>query len=216
MRAVFIVIVLLGFKPAGQAQGVVPVLVTLGLNLASLSETEKFFYRSGKGSYQVEDAEWQTDHVAINNELIAVGRGREPRTYYLNQVQHVVLGIDTFSTVHNVAVWGQPQAAPLLIIGRRTWRRPQAELFLVTAGGGTVPVVRFPDQAAIALPVRKRDFQQAMLALVGDHPILAEQLRAGQLDASYTKQILEVYLRWKPAGFDTTALFAPATPAKAK
>lgn len=173
-----------------------------------------FYFRRGKGRYQLAGAEWQTDRVAVNNVQIAVGGGREPQTYYLNDVRQVVIGADSFVTVFDVRRWSQPQAAPTLVLGKRTWRRPQVELFTVNTFAGEVPVLRFPDQTAVALPLRQKDYQQAMLALVGDYPALATQLRTGQLEASHTAQILETYLRWKPAGFDLTTLLAARPAAK--
>ncbi|GAB2957386.1 hypothetical protein GCM10027048_24890 [Hymenobacter coalescens] len=194
----------------GQAAAIIVGLLRANSDAEGFGTANEFYFRRGKGSYRLAGADWQTDYLAVNNVQLSAGRGKEPQTYYLNQVERVVIGVDSFQTIHDVQVWGQPrQAARVLVLGRRTLRRPQVELFMVDkAVGEPVPVLRFPGQAAIALPRKRKEFQQAMLELVGDHPTLAEQLRAGQLDVSYTRQILETYLRWKPTGFHTTALLA--------
>lgn len=217
LRAGWALALLSGLPLTAVAQNVAGAVVGL---LRATSDKEgwgtanDFYFQRGKGRYQLAGADWQTDRVAVNNVQIAVGGGREPQTYYLNDVRQVVIGADSFVTVFDVQRWGQPQAAPTLVLGKRVWRRPQIELFTVHAFAGEVPLLRFPGQKAVALPLRQKLYEQAMLALVGDYPVLAAQLRTGQLNASHTLQILEAYLRWKPAGFDPTALLAQQSAAK--
>ncbi|GAB2957416.1 hypothetical protein GCM10027048_24940 [Hymenobacter coalescens] len=84
------------------------------------------------------------------------------------------------------------------------------EFFEFNSASGLVPVLRFPNGTALALPQDRTAFQQLMLTVVGDHPVLGSQLRAGQYDVIHARPILEYYLRDKPGGFGLIAQPAAA------
>ncbi|MCC3158099.1 hypothetical protein LJ737_12695 [Hymenobacter sp. 15J16-1T3B] len=173
------------------------------------------FYRAGPGSYQLNGAPWQPHaELRVSNSGMVVGKGKATQRYWLDKFSQVVISADSFAVVGNARMGKalKPVDGPLL--GQRVWRQPQVELFDFRALGGPLPLLRFPDQTALVLPRRCRDYCDVMLLLVGDHPALAEQLRQGAFDASHTRQILSTYLAWKPAGFDTKALSAAAPAAK--
>ncbi|KAA9332121.1 hypothetical protein F0P96_11575 [Hymenobacter busanensis] len=175
-------------------------LVRTGSNVIRLATADYQFGRAGNGFYQLPDGSWQKQPLALSYSGLAVGKGKETQVLALDQFRQAVIGADTFVVVRNVRFIGQEEVARP-IIAWRTWHRRQAELFEFQSTSGASRIIRFPDQQAITVPFKQKDFQETMLAVVGDHPILAKQLRKGELDATRTSRILEVYLQWKPEGF---------------
>ncbi|RTQ50789.1 hypothetical protein EJV47_09210 [Hymenobacter gummosus] len=176
------------------------------------------FVSKGKGSYQLPDASWQTSYVTVTNKGLEAGKGKQAIPMEFNEFRQAVVNLDTFAVVTDVRFMPVDKDAqpvrPVTLLGRRVLHRPQVELLEYATVTGAVPVLRFPDGRAVALPKKPKDFRAAMLLLVGDQPKLAEQLRGNELEATHARQILDVYLRWKPAGFDPTALLAAAPAAQ--
>jgi hypothetical protein len=201
--------------PALAQAGLIVGLVRTAANVTLLATADYNFVRKGKGSYQLaSEAAWQpSEQLVLSGWGLQVGR-KDAQAYNLEQLSQVVLYADTFAVVQSVE-FPKPAKAkptdntgPVTVVARRVWRRPQVELLEFASAAGPVPVLRFPNQRAVALPTKRKEFQQAMLAVVGDHPGLANQLRTNQLDASHTRQILEFYLKTKPEGF--ALMTAPA------
>ncbi|AYA37307.1 hypothetical protein D3Y59_09730 [Hymenobacter oligotrophus] len=215
LRSLCAVLFLVGIHTSASAQaGLIVGLVRAAVNVTLLATADTEFARKGKGSYQLEAAagSWQTGKLLLTNNLIEVEAGKEDQRYSLGELRQAVIGTDTFAVVHSVQFppsgKDKRPVPPTTVLGRRTWRRPQVELFEFASAGGMVPVLRFPNQKALALPTQRKEFQQAMQAVVADHPVLSQQLQSGQLDATHTRAILDAYLRNKPDGFNTTAIFA--------
>ncbi|KUG09422.1 hypothetical protein ASU33_16980 [Solirubrum puertoriconensis] len=189
-------------------------LVRTAVNVTMLATADHQFARKGKGSYQLEAnaATWQPAKLLLTNNLLQAETGKDEQRYSLGELRQAVIGTDTFAVVHSVQFppsgKDKQPVPPTTVLGRRTWRRPQVELFEFASAGGMVPVLRFPNQKALALPTQRKEFQQAMQAVVADHPMLSQQLQSGQLDVTHTRAILDAYLRNKPEGFNTNAIFA--------
>jgi hypothetical protein len=184
----------------GQAALIVG-LVRAGVAVTTLATAENQFRVKGNGSYQLNTANWESGPLQLTNYGLVIGKRKEEKNIDLQEFRQVVISIDTFAVLHNVKFPDQDLPSAVPIVGRRTWRRPQVELFEFSGASGTLPVLRFPDQSAIALPVKNKEFRAAMLTLVGDHAILAGQLRKDFLTVTNTRAILEAYLNWKPEGF---------------
>ncbi|GAB2957391.1 hypothetical protein GCM10027048_24900 [Hymenobacter coalescens] len=200
----------LGLHTACQAQiGLLALAVT---NLATtVARADHDFYRHGPGSYQLPGAQWQPEaELRVSNTGMVVGKKKDAQHLRLDQFSQIVVNADSFVVMHNVLLGGSGKVADSPLLGQRVWRHPQVELFHYRAMGGTAPMLRFPDQTVVVLPRNTRDFSAAMLKLVGDQPMLAEQLRQGGLESSYIQQILTSYLEWKPSGFNTASLKAAA------
>ncbi len=196
----------------GQLVGIVAVLVANSVAAADMQ-----FVTRGRGQFhRVGGAAWETDYLVLTSRNVTVGQGSAANTLHLEALEGVVIHQDSFAVVRQahfaLVAKGKEALPPATVLGRRLWRRPQVELLSYRATAGELPLLRFVDGKAAVLPKKPRDFRAAMLLLVGDHPILAQQLKGGEsaLQPEHLRQILEVYLRWKPAGFDTTAFFAAA------
>jgi hypothetical protein len=212
-RVFSLLLLLLGAQTAhAQLVNLISTAGMLIINGAMAADME--FVSKGKGSYQLPDASWQSNYVVVTNKGLEVGKGKQASPVALDAFRQAVVNLDTFAVVPAVrflpAGKEQQPVAPITLLGRRVLHRPQVELLEYATVSGAVPVLRFPDGQAVALPKKPKDFRAAMLLLVGDQPRLAEQLRGNELEATHARQILDVYLRWKPAGFDPTALLAAA------
>ena len=202
------------FAPATHAQ--IGSLIVAAIDAKNASNMQ--FVTKGKGSYQLTDGSWQRDYLLLTQRGMEVGKGKKAKYVGPDVLQQVVISIDTFAVVH--AVHFPPDknqlASPALdVVARRNWRCPQVELLdYSTTFGNAMPLLRFPDGRAVVLPKDPKGFRAAMLLLVGDQPNLAAQLRTNELNATNAQQILSVYLRWKPTGFDPTALLAAMPAAK--
>lgn len=200
------------FAPATHAQ--IAALIVAAADAKHASNIQ--FVTKGNGSYQLTDGTWQRNYLFLTQRGMEVGKGKKAKYVGPDVLQQVVISIDTFAVVHKVhfpADKNQVPSPALDVVARRNWRCPQVELLdYSTTFGNPMPLLRFPDGRAVVLPRDPKGFRAAMLLLVGDQPNLADQLRTNELDASHARQILTVYLRWKPTGFDPTALLA-ATPA---
>lgn len=206
---------------AGSAQaqiGLIAAAVRTATNVALIATADRQFARKGKGNYQLSaDGQWQTAPLLLTSDALRTGSGKTEKTHALPEVRQVVFGRDTFAVVQAVQfpapADGKPAPAPpAAIVGRRVWRRPQVEMLEFSSGAGPVTVLRFPNQAAVALPTERTAFQQTMLTIIGDHPTLGPQLRAGQYEPLQTRALLEYYLRDNPGGFAliTNPATAPA------
>lgn len=215
-----------GLNTAAQAQaGVLMNAARIGTSVAigmavpdnlhpmTLANTQ--YACKGMGSYQLRSAPWQSAYLELTNTELRAGKYKDIQQFSLEDLQQVVVRADTFVVVHNVKFPDSEATFDEAVLGRRSWRRPQVELFEYSAAAGTLPMLHFPDGKAVVLPKKPKDFRAAMLLLVGDHAQLAEQLRGTSFSPADAPQILDMYLRWKPAGFNTAALWA-APPVEVK
>lgn len=203
---------------ASAAQAQIGMLVAAAINAKQAADMQ--FVTKGKGTYQVADGTWQSNYLMLTQGGLQAGKGKKMSFVAKDVLRQVVISRDTFAVVaavHYSPTGKDQQPAPVLdVVARRTWRRPQVEMLeYVSAYSSSMPVLRFPDGRAAALPNNVKSFRAAMLLLVGDHPKLAEQLQTTDLNTEHLRQILDAYLRWKPAGFDPTALLAAMPAANA-
>ncbi|MCC2547746.1 hypothetical protein LJY25_14940 [Hymenobacter sp. BT175] len=214
-RALLLLLFLVISAPVRAQIGAVMALARIGTSVAINSMMDQTFRINGSGGYQLTSAgEWvPAERLELSSKGLMIGKGKAARELTLTDFSQTIIRGDTFAILRGVQFPGaavDPQAAPLF--AKRTWHHPQAELYEFVSGSGAVPLLRFPDGSAVMVPVKKKEFQYTMLALVGDHPTLARQLQANELSSVHLREILRAYLTWKPAGLTKpapTALYLP-------
>ena len=208
LSGLLILFYLLGTGPTCQAQ-VDQLMAAAPIGVAAvvpLAAPDPGYSSKGPGAYQLVSGQWQQASIALTNSGLTVGKGAQARSFGLEQVRQVVVQADTFVVVSNAKFPDANTVSAAPTLAQRKWRRPQVELLEYHSASGVLPLLRFPDGRAVVLPRKRKEFCANMLLLVSAHPGLDNQFAEFSPDAGYARQILEEYLRLKPAGFSSAQI----------
>ncbi|NVO30540.1 hypothetical protein [Hymenobacter lapidiphilus] len=187
----------IGLSSLAQAQ-IVPIIMLLNADRSGTPVE----YR--KGSYQRTNGEWKSGKWLINYGMLLVleldKKKQDPQWFSPAEVHRFVAGTDTFITVRDITIpQGRIDAgyAQQMYLGggyaltNYVYFRPGmavSKSYVLLAKGTQAPVI---------VPTKPREFRQFMLSHVGDHPLLAKQLKGAKLNPEHAAEILKSYVLWQ-------------------
>lgn len=160
----------------------------------------------GKGQYQLPDQTWHSGKLLLEglDRLQVQEQGRKNRTILkASEVQALAAGTDTFRVVRNFADPKKPEKQVEACFMKQVYKGGGYLLTSYKWGSISSPewngdgLMLSHGTEVVAIPTKRQEFEQLMLTLFGDHPGLARQLKAGDLRANQTKQIVALYVNWK-------------------
>lgn len=199
-KALVIAFVLVAQMNVSQAQVPVGSIVQMAVSGAS------GIIDVGKGQYQLPDQSWHPATMRLEGlqRLQAQEKGsKKTRIFTAKEIQALAAGTDTFRVLHNFTDPKKPERQIEACFVKQIYNRGGYLLAAYSWGGMSSPEWNGEGQLlsygseVVAIPVKREEFAQVMLAVVGDHPGLAKQLKAGELRAKHTKQIIALYVSWK-------------------
>ncbi|GGF14772.1 hypothetical protein GCM10011383_27460 [Hymenobacter cavernae] len=208
-RKVLALSLLLLITQAIQVSAQVGGLIIAGVRSATMGAiaTSGDLVSLGKGNYQLVDQSWHPAKMwlqGLEGGLQAQEEGsRQKRLFSLDEVQAVATVIDTFRVMRNFADPKKPDVKVPACFVKQVYNRGGYLLASYSWTTMNTPewdgdgLLLSHGKQVITVPVKRKEFEQVMLSLFGDHPDLAKQLKAGALRAKQTKQIVAVYVNWK-------------------
>lgn len=185
--------------------GQVPVLALFAIVNEARSGTNS---DARNGRYQLTDGTWREGKWVLYYDKVLIvdadkTRKKEgPQLFSTDEVQRFVAGKDTFGIIRNFDI---PAPAEHITAGfaHQLYRGGEFSLNQYvyfrpnSAVSKSYKILFRGTEPPVIVPTKPREFREFMLQYVGDHPLLAKQLKQGPLEAKDAPQILESYVQWK-------------------
>lgn len=160
------------------------------------------------GRYQLTDGTWREGKWVLHYDKVIIvdadkAKKKEgPQVFSTDEVQQFVAGKDTFGIIRNFDI---PEPAEHITAGfaHQLYRGGEFTLSHYvyfrpnTAASKSYKLLFRGVDTPVIVPAKPREFREFMLKYVGDHPLLAKQLKQGPLEVKDAPQILESYVQWK-------------------
>ncbi|MVN78581.1 hypothetical protein GO988_19795 [Hymenobacter sp. HMF4947] len=185
----------------GRAQGF-PSYSPPPMNISQMNMNHMYYgnnrnpnYRKGEGSYQLPDGSWHKSQKLVfdGQKLVVKDADADKLKLDFEAWRQLEVQRDTFLVMSNLP--GRAQAADKPELVHSLLNQHGVRVLELCADYGKARYfVSRPQVPLQLLPSGKADFKTAMLAIVRDSPILAQEVSSGKLGRNDVVQIMQEYV----------------------